>query len=67
MYVPESRELTVEFASGRRYVYCEVPFEIFTGMKSSFSKGDYFNAHVREHFRFVRADDNSQLSLPTKR
>ena len=50
MYVPDSRELTVEFVSGRRYVYSEVPAEDVEAFCAAFSKGSHFNRHIREHF-----------------
>ena len=50
MYVPDSRELTVEFVSGRRYVYSEVPAEDVDAFRSAFSKGSPFNRHIRERF-----------------
>ena len=50
MYVPDSRELTVEFVSGRRYVYSEVPAEDVDAFRSAFSKGSHFNRHIRERF-----------------
>ena len=50
MYVPESRELTVEFVSGLRYVYSEVPAEHVDAFRSAFSKGSHFNRHIRERF-----------------
>ena len=50
MYVPDSRELTVEFVSGRRYVYSKVPAEDVEAFRSAFSKGSHFNRHIRDHF-----------------
>ena len=50
MYVPDSHELTVEFVSGRRYVYSEVPAEDVDAFRSAFSKGSHFNRHIRERF-----------------
>jgi hypothetical protein len=50
MYVPDSGELTVEFVSGRRYVYSEVPAEDVEAFRAAFSKGSHFNRHVRDHF-----------------
>ena len=50
MYVPETRELTVEFVSGRRYVYSEVPAEDIDAFRSAFSKGSHFNRHIRDRF-----------------
>ncbi|HEU4704181.1 MAG TPA: KTSC domain-containing protein [Sphingomicrobium sp.] len=49
---PERRELMVEFVTGRRYVYCDVPEEEARAMRSAFAKGRYFNAHIRDHYRF---------------
>jgi lysyl-tRNA synthetase class 2 len=56
-YDPARQELSIAFSSGRRYVYLNVPESIFRGMKGAFSKGEFFNAHIRERFRFVRMDD----------
>jgi hypothetical protein len=50
MYVPERRELTVEFVSGRRYAYSEVPAEVVDAFRSAFSKGSHFNRHIRDRF-----------------
>ena len=50
MYVPESRELTVEFVSGRRYVYSAVPPEDVEEFRLAFSKGSYFNRNIRDRF-----------------
>ena len=49
-YAPDSRELTVEFVSGRRYVYSEVPEETAAAMRSAFAKGVYFNRFIRDRF-----------------
>jgi hypothetical protein len=53
-YDPESRRLHVEFRSGRRYTYSNVPAETYAALKSSFSKGEFFNTHIRDNFSFVR-------------
>lgn len=50
MYVPESREMMVEFVSGRRYVYSEVPAEDVDAFRSAFSKGSHFNRQIRDRF-----------------
>ncbi|HEU4627350.1 MAG TPA: KTSC domain-containing protein [Steroidobacteraceae bacterium] len=50
-YDEARREL---FQSGKRYVYRDVPPEIFARMKMAFSKGEFFNEHVRDRFAFVR-------------
>jgi lysyl-tRNA synthetase class 2 len=54
-YDDAKRELTVVFQSGRCYVYLDVPDTTFRAMQSAFSKGDFFNTHIREQFQFVRA------------
>jgi KTSC domain len=53
-YDEARRELHVLFRSGKRYIYQDVPPEIFVRMKASFSKGEFFNEHVRDRFAFVR-------------
>ena len=48
MYVPDARELTIEFVTGRRYVYSGVPEEEVQAFRSAFSKGSYFNRNIRD-------------------
>jgi hypothetical protein len=47
-------ELRVTFQSGRRYVYRDVPAEAYSAMRNSFSKGEFFNAHIRDRYSFIR-------------
>jgi lysyl-tRNA synthetase class 2 len=51
-YDPAERRLDVRFVSGRRYSYFEVPADTYAAMKASFAKGEFFNAHIRDRFRF---------------
>jgi hypothetical protein len=53
-YAPGRRELTVEFATGRRYVYLDVPPVEATAMRSAFAKGVYFNRRIRDQYRCVQ-------------
>ncbi|MDB6045807.1 MAG: karS [Gammaproteobacteria bacterium] len=53
-YDTASQQLSIIFQSGRRYTYQDVPKETFAAMKASFSNGEFFNAHIRGNFRFVR-------------
>lgn len=55
-YDASQRELLVAFRSGRRYVYEEVPEDTYLAMRKSFSKGEFFNEHIRERFAFRRVD-----------
>jgi hypothetical protein len=53
-YNADSRKLFIVFQTGRRYTYEDVPVETYEAMKGSFSKGGFFNAHIRNNFSFVR-------------
>ena len=46
--------LRVTFVSGRVYDYLDVPQEVFIAMKISFSKGIYFNEHIKGYYQFER-------------
>jgi hypothetical protein len=50
LYDPGSRELTVEFVTGRRYIYSDVPPEDVQAFRSAFSKGAHFNRYIRDRF-----------------
>jgi hypothetical protein len=51
-YDPAAQELRIAFRSDRHYVYSDVPPEVFAAMKQAYSKGEFFNAHVRDRFPF---------------
>jgi hypothetical protein len=48
------RNLHIEFQSGRRYGYQDVPPESYAAMKAAFSKGEFFNDQIRDQFACVR-------------
>jgi lysyl-tRNA synthetase class 2 len=52
-YDPKEQRLEIVFTSGRRYSYHAVPEEVYSGMARAFSKGEFFNAHIRDKFRFT--------------
>ena len=52
VYVPETGELTIEFVTGRRYRYFDVPSETIDQFRAAFSKGAYFNRHIRDEYQF---------------
>jgi KTSC domain len=62
VYCPDNSELWVEFTTGRRYVYSEVPQEVADTFHSAFSKGIYFNTRIRDRFpcREVAHQDQAQ-------
>ena len=51
-YDPAERVLAIDFQTGRRYLYFEVPEEEVARMKSVTSKGRYFNRRIRDRYRF---------------
>jgi hypothetical protein len=53
-YDSAQRQLELQFVSGRRYRYHEVPETTYREMRHAFSKGEFFNEHIRDHFRFTR-------------
>jgi len=55
-YLPEEEQLEITFISGRRYRYLKVPPSIYDRMRAAFSKGEFFNQHIRDHFDFAPVD-----------
>jgi len=51
-YVPAKHELWVRFVSGRRYVYADVPAEVFDAFKTAASRGAFFNHEIRDRYAF---------------
>jgi hypothetical protein len=49
-YVPAKRELWVTFVTGRRYVYAEVPSDVFDAFKTAPSRGAFFNREIRDRY-----------------
>lgn len=50
-YDPDRHQLWVEFVTGRRYVYEDVPDEVANTLRSAFAKGVYFNTRIRDRFK----------------
>jgi hypothetical protein len=51
-YVPVKPELWVTFVSGRRYVYTDVPPDVFDAFQVASSRGAFFNHEIRDRYRF---------------
>ena len=49
-YCPDTSNLWVEFVTGRRYVYSDVPEHVASALGSAFAKGVYFNSRIRDRF-----------------
>jgi len=52
VYDQTAGNLWVEFTTGRRYVYSDVPNEVADAFRSAFSKGTYFNTRIRDCFQY---------------
>jgi lysyl-tRNA synthetase class 2 len=52
-YDATSAFLEVEFHDHRIYGYCDVPGELYAALLRAESKGKFFNAEIRDRFRFV--------------
>jgi hypothetical protein len=50
VYDEMEHNLWVEFTTGRRYVYSDVPEEVADAMRSAFAKGVYFNSRIRDRY-----------------
>lgn len=51
-YDPETQVLSIWFVtSGKRYDYEAVPPEVYAALRNAFSKGRFFNDHIRDRFR----------------
>ena len=61
-YDSKRRELVIVFQTNRCYSYRNVPEDVFLAMKSSFSKGEFFNAHIRGKYQFVRNANTPPLA-----
>ncbi len=66
-YCAARRELRVIFQSGRSYVYKDVPPEAYSAMKNAFSKGEFFNANIRDRYTFSREDCRASLAMKDAR
>ena len=53
-YDPAEQRLDITFVTGRRYAYHDVPPEVAEEMRRAFSKGEYFNAAIRDAYRTTR-------------
>jgi hypothetical protein len=58
-YEPATRGLAVEFVSGRRYLYREVPEEVAERFRGAFSKGRFFNARIRDRYPCEPLEDEA--------
>jgi hypothetical protein len=51
-YDSAKSELRVTFVSGRRYVYADVPAEVFEAFNTAESRGTFFNHEIRDRYDY---------------
>jgi hypothetical protein len=56
-YESDCNRLLIEFQSGRRYAYSNVPPETYAAFRAAHSRGAYFNACIRDHFPYEALDN----------
>ena len=49
-YMSDTKQLWVEFTTGRRYIYSDVPDDVAARFRSAFSKGIHFNKNIRSNY-----------------
>jgi hypothetical protein len=54
-YDRQRHELHVVFQTGRVYTYLEIPDDVYEGLATALSRGQYFNQHIRGNYAFRRA------------
>jgi hypothetical protein len=62
-YDPASGDLTIRFTTGRAYVYLDVQPEVAAAFAIALSKGAFFNARIRDHYRCREIDPASGTRL----
>jgi hypothetical protein len=50
----ESKELIVEFNNGLRYLYENVPHQVYTQFRMSESQGKFFNSKIAKVYKYKR-------------
>lgn len=56
-YEEGTRELMVQFISGARYLYKEVPVSVYHALELSDSKGKFLNSNIKPAFQVERLPD----------
>ena len=46
------RNANCRFVTGRRYIYDDVPPDVFDAFRVAFSKGTFFNHEIRDRYTY---------------
>jgi hypothetical protein len=52
LYDPDRLQLELEFRSGKRYLYFQVPRPCYEELLNADSRGRYFNRNIRKRFAY---------------
>jgi len=52
IYDASARRMLVIFVTGRKYLYDDVPPEVHAAFQAAPSKGRFFNAEIRDRYRY---------------
>jgi hypothetical protein len=64
-YDPAQRHLAIDFrTNGRRYVYFDVPPEVYDEFRHAFAKGSFFNRRIRDRYRAELVFDPKAPAAP---
>ncbi len=63
-YDETRNELTVNFRSGKVYVYTLVPQSIAAAMHAAYSKGAYFNENIRDKYSYRQVKGDAPKAKP---
>jgi hypothetical protein len=58
LYDDLSATLRIVYISGKIYDYKKVPPDVYMAMKSSFSKGEFLNKHIKGKYEFEEVRDS---------
>jgi hypothetical protein len=59
-YEPDSNRLLIQFQSGRRYAYFDVPPDVYAALRRANSRGSYFNKWVRDRYPYAQLESAEQ-------
>jgi len=55
VYDTDTKEMTVEFNNGSKYIYSEVPHQIYTKFRMSPSQGKFFSTDIAKKYKYQKA------------
>ena len=58
-YDGQTRTLTIEFKSGGRHAYADVPAELHKAMMAAESVGKFFHANIKSAFQSSRVEEDA--------